>query len=391
MIRSIRRLCFVSLVAPALLVACGQDAPPAPATIDLDAALSGDRAGFERAIAPREFRFPADHGPHRDFRTEWWYSTGNLEGPDGEPYGFHFTIFRSGLAATSAPRTSRFATDELWMAHFALTDGRSGKMHSFERFARGAAGLGGASDDPLAVWVDGWRFEGVDGLGEGRRPTFHIRANQGGFGIDLELAAEKPLVLQGDEGLSQKGAEPGSASYYYALTRLAAKGSVRWEGQTIGVRGQAWLDREWSTSLLEVGQVGWDWFALQLDDGTDLMVYRMRTERDGEPGVDPKSHGALVDPEGKKVNLELADFSIRDLSTWTSPRSGAVYPGSWRISVVDPRSGESLELDVTPLVPDQELEVSVLYWEGAVTARGTFGGRPVTAKGYAELTGYGAR
>ena len=379
------------LLASLVCLACGPGAPPPAPSIDLGEALSGDREGFERALLPRAFRFPKDHGPHRSFRTEWWYTTGNVEGPDGEPYGFHFTIFRSGLAADGEPRASRFATRELWMAHFALTDGRSGTMRSFERFARGAAGLGGASDDPFAVWVDGWRFDGVAGLGEERLPTFHIRASQGGFGIDLQIAAQKPLVLQGDGGLSQKGAEPGSASYYYALTRLAATGNVQWDGRLVKVSGEAWLDREWSTSLLEAGQVGWDWFALQLEDGTDLMVYRMRTEQAGRTGVDPRSHGALVDPEGNKVNLALGDFSIQDLSTWTSPRSGATYPSSWRISAVHPESGEPLELEVTPLVPDQELEVSVLYWEGAVTARGTFGGRAVSAKGYAELTGYDPR
>ncbi len=379
-------LSFVVLFA---LSACGRTPHELPKAepLSLGEALGGSPMGFARALGPREFRFPEDHAEHADFRTEWWYTTGNLTGPDGEPYGFHFTIFRSGLRADPVPRTSRFAATQVWMAHFALTDGRTGEMHAFERFGRGAAGLAGSSLDPLAVWVDGWRLEGAGG--DPLAPTLSLRAREGNFAIQLRLEAQKPLVLQGDRGLSQKGALPGSASYYYALTRLAATGTIEVAGTQVEVSGNAWLDREWSTSLLEPGQVGWDWFALQLNDGTDLMVYQMRLERDGGTDVDPASHGAWIAPDGTKTHLGREHYDIDPQRTWTSPRTGAVYPSGWQIEARTPDGTRSYDLTVTPLIPDQELDVSVVYWEGAVTVSGTDNaGNAISGAGYAELTGY---
>jgi predicted secreted hydrolase len=364
------------------LAACsGTDAPlPDQARLSLVETLAGsDTAGYERALQPRPFDFPADHGPHPGFRTEWWYVTGNLTAESGRDFGFQFTIFRNALAPDAPDGASDWSTNQAYMGHFALTDVAGGRFHAFERFARGAAGLAGAQAGPLRVWLEDWTLEAS---GPGTFPL-RLEAGQGGVGLELELASGKPVVFQGDRGLSQKGPEPGNASLYYSLTRMPASGTVVVDGDTLEVRGDAWLDREWSTSALAAGQVGWDWFALQLDDGWDMMIYQLR-RADGV--ADPLSDGVLVDPDGVRVPLEWGtDVVVEPTGSWTSPLDGAVYPSGWRITVPD----RGWDLRVEPRIPDQELDVSFRYWEGAVAVVGNGeGGDPVEGRGYVELTGY---
>ncbi len=188
----------------------------------------GDDAGYARAIAPREFRFPADHGPHSELRTEWWYYTGNLETAGGRRFGFQLTFFRSALAPAMPARESAWATRQAWLAHLAISDLGGGRFHSFERWSRGAAGLAGAQAEPFRVWVKDWVAEGVGG----NAPPIHLAASEGDLGIDLLLQPGKPPVLQGDRGLSRKGPEPGNASYYYSLTRMPAAGTVQADSPT---------------------------------------------------------------------------------------------------------------------------------------------------------------
>jgi predicted secreted hydrolase len=345
--------------------------------LELTSLLAGKAEGFARAIEPRTFDFPRDHGPHPDYRTEWWYLTGNLETLDGRRFGYQFTIFRNALAAEKAGRESAWATSQVYMAHLAVTDVENRRFYAFERFARGAAGLAGAESEPFRVWLDDWRFEGGD-----QPPPFRLRAENDEVALDLDLEAAKPLVLQGDAGLSRKGREPGNASYYYAFTRLRTSGHVRVGSTDLDVEGSSWLDREWSTSVLEEGQRGWDWFAVQLDDGTDLMVYQMRRE-DGSP--DPASSGSLIGADGSKTLLAREDFELEILDWWTSPESRVRYPSGWRVRV----PAEDLVVTVEPVFSDQELDLSVLYWEGAVDVAGTRSGSPVSGRGYVELTGYG--
>ncbi len=376
------------------LGAC-QGEPPRPQRLSVAEALGGDPGDFERVLGPREFAFPADHGAHPEYRTEWWYFTGNLAGPAGERYGFHFTLFRTGLARELPERAGQ-AADAIWMGHFAVADGERRRVHAFERFARGGTGLAGSlvasadtAEPTVRIWIEDWSLEGIAGMGEKRRPTWRLTAREGDLALELELVAAKPIVLQGDAGFSVKGAEPGSASYYYAVTRFDARGSLTLDGRERAVQGLAWKDREWSTSLLEEGQVGWDWFALQLEDGRDLMVYRMRTDgRRGDGGVDATSHGALLDPDGRKLHLSRDEFEIEDVRHFTSPRTGGRYPVAWRIAV----PGSGLDLEVEALFDDQELDLSVAYWEGAVVVRGRDTSRsdspPVAGRGYAEMTGY---
>ncbi|PZN68697.1 MAG: carotenoid 1,2-hydratase [Candidatus Methylumidiphilus alinenensis] len=334
-----------------------------------------DHAGFERAFAPRQFEFPADHGPHPDFRDEWWYVTGNLDGPQKQRFGFQITFFRHGLKHGIPNRPSRWAGQDANMAHFALTDVDSQKYTSFQRISRSAIGLAGEQAKPFKVWLDDWRIEAAPG---GDFP-WHFRASQDGIELDLELDPRKPPVLNGDQGLSQKSSEPGNASYYYSITRMTAKGQLKLPGQQIPVNGLAWLDREWSTSMLAEYQAGWDWFSLQFDDGTDLMFFRLR-HKDGKD--DPASSGALVAPDGQSTRLFRDAVAIETLDYWESPAGGR-YPASWRFTIKP--TGRILA--IRPVLADQEFRHDARYWEGAVDVLDAKTGKAV-GRGYVELTGY---
>jgi predicted secreted hydrolase len=342
------------------------------------AALGADEEeGFARALEPRSFSFPADHGQHPEFRTEWWYFTGNLQGKEGRPFGYQLTFFRIGLAPWGVERPSAWGADQIYMAHFALTDVAGQEFHYYERFSRAALDLAGTIDVPLRVWLEDWSAEG---LSAAPIPPFRLRAAEAEIAIDLILESRKPVVLQGDRGLSQKSGEPGNASYYYSLTHLESRGEIRIGGENFTVAGLSWLDREWSTSALGPDQVGWDWFSLQLDDGRELMYYQLRRQ-DGS--VDPWSSGTLVALDGTTQPLAREDIHIEVLDIWESPRGGG-YPSQWRLSI----PAEDLELEIIPLLADQELQTIIRYWEGAVAVRGTAAGMAVTGHGYVELTGY---
>ena len=341
-------------------------------------AMAGDTTGYARADAVRALVFPEDYGPHPDFKTEWWYYTGNLEAEGGRHFGYEFTIFRFAVApADSTPaRASTWGTNQLYMAHFALTDVAGEAFYAFERFSRGAAGLAGAQADPYRVWLEDWSVEGP----AGEAFPMRLRAAAEGVALDLILETGKPVVLQGEQGLDRKGPEPGNASYYYSFTRLPTRGTVRLGDDEYAVRGRSWKDHEWSTSALGADLSGWDWFALQLDDGRDLMFYQLR-RRDGT--ASGYTTGTLVAPDGTATPLDAGAVRLDVLETWESPRGGT-YPARWRLRV----PSEALDLTVTPFLADQELDVSVRYWEGAVRVDGTAAGSPATGTGYVELTGY---
>jgi predicted secreted hydrolase len=419
--------------APAAAV---EPAPAAP--LGVAAALQApDARGFARALAPRAFVFPADHGPHPEFRTEWWYYTGNLGARDGRRFGFQLTFFRAALpgaaagAATPSPRrTSAWAARQVYFAHFALTDAAQHRFIAHEGWERDALGLAGARASPFHVWVGPWSATAAGLAAAGTPPMRLLAAAPAGgeAAIDLLLTSALPPVPQGDRGLSPKSAEPGNASYYYSLPRLAAAGTLRLGGERVAVTGLAWMDREWSTSSLAAGEVGWDWLGLQLDDGWELMVYRLR-RRAGEaagPGAptgaselaDPASRVTLIGPDGHTELLPLTALSWAETGDWTSPTSHTRYPSGWRLKLPagghrgppgppaapgppappsQPASRGStgvtgppvLDFTLEPLLAGQELRLSFRYWEGAVTATGSHGGRPVAGRGYVELTGYG--
>jgi predicted secreted hydrolase len=375
---------FAALAAATALDPGPASTTPLRARLSVAEALdSGHVDGFARALVPQPFAFPADHGPHPPFRTEWWYWTGNLRtvGDDAgaRRFGFQLTFFRTALAAAVGARDSAWGARDVYLAHLALTDVESGQLHARERWARAALDLAGATATPFRVWLGDWAAEGrtADGF------PVRLRAGEGDLRIDLTLDAGKPAVLHGEGGLSRKSAEPGNASYYYSLTRMPAAGEVRIGGRAYRTEGTAWMDREWSTSALGPDVLGWDWFALQLGDGRELMLYRLR-RRDGS--ADPASQGTLVAADGASRRLDRDAVEVRILAHWTSPHGGTRYPARWRIRV--PSAG--LDLVVTPLVPDQELDLAVRYWEGAVHVDGTADGRALGGSGYVELVGYEA-
>ncbi len=365
-----------------LVAACSPATPAALPTGQSSAVQSAGgiaTAGFARATAPREFVFPQDHGPHPEYAIEWWYYTGNLDTAQGRHFGYQLTFFRIGLTPTPAARTSDFATSNIYMAHFALTDVASQKFYAFERFSRGAAGLAGAQGQPFRVWLEDWEVAGAgaDGL------PMRLQAAQDGVVIDLTLAGGKPIVLQGDHGLSQKSDEPGNASYYYSLTRMPTRGTIRVGADTSDVSGLSWMDREWSTSALGPNAVGWDWLAVQLSDGRELAYARLRNAA----GATIYSDGTLVDPAGGTRRLAPSEVALEASGEWTSPRSGGRYPSGWRLRV----PSQALDLTLTPYLADQELALTTAYWEGAVRIEGSAAGAPIGGNGYVELTGYGER
>jgi predicted secreted hydrolase len=333
--------------------------------------------GFEQALTVRSFEFPRDHGPHEGFRQEWWYVTGNLDGANGERFGFELTFFRFALAPSAAavPGASAWRAREIYMAHFALTDAARGTFNYAQKLSRAALGLAGAQGAPLKVWIDDWSLSRESGS-----QSWRLRAAEPGYSIELELVPLGGPVLNGEAGLSRKSDRPGDASYYYSVPRLGVSGQLSRDGVAQSVSGLAWLDREWGSGGLAPGQAGWDWFALQLSDGSALVFYALR-DQDG--GRDPHSAGTFVDAQGHSQPLSPADVEVAVQGHWRSP-DGVSYPSGWRLRVPH----LSLEVQIRPLLAGQELRTTPRYWEGAVDVSGERAGQRLGGRGYVELTGY---
>ncbi len=365
--------------AIALLALAAARAGAAP-SLEVAPLLGPAPAGFAAAQAPREFQFPQDHGPHPDFRQEWWYFTGNLEAADGERFGFELTVFRFALAPPGVvpAGNSAWRAREVYMAHLAVTDPARGRFISSQRLERAALDLAGARASPFAVWVDDWSVRAVEDVPS----SWLLRAQADGYALELELDASGTPVLNGERGLSVKSDTPPSASYYYSLPRVGVRGRVIRGGEAREVTGLAWFDREWGSGVLGTAQVGWDWFALQLQDGSALMYYALR-DRDGARDI--HSAGTFVEPSGETRPLRAGEVEIQVRDHFVA-RSGTRYPSAWTVRV--PHLG--LELAVQPVLADQELTTRPRYWEGAVDATGSRAGAPLRGRGYVELVGYGA-
>ncbi|MFN8586975.1 MAG: lipocalin family protein [Candidatus Eisenbacteria bacterium] len=363
-----------------------------------------DADGFRHAVAPYAFAFPRDHASHPEFRTEWWYYTGHLEEAGasgtggretaagtpvagGRRFGYELTFFRVGIAGPNAPvpegARSAWRQRDVMFVHLALTDATGRRFHYHEAARRPALGVAGADSTRYAVWLERSYARLAPG---GRDHELYGEAPEFAFGLTLEPG--KPPVVHGEGGVSRKAAETGMASHYYSLTRMPTRGRLRVGDDTLQVVGESWMDHEFGSGRMSGTHAGWDWFALQLDDGRELMLYQLR-RRDGS--IEPFSAGTLVDRDGRSRHLPREVFRVAATSRWTSPRTRAVYPSGWTIEL----PGESLSLTVTPELADQELTATamggVVYWEGAVRVRGTQRGRALTGKGYVELTGYTGR
>jgi predicted secreted hydrolase len=328
------------------------------------------------------YEFPRDHFSHECYRTEWWYFTGNLTAGNGRRFGYQLTFFREAVD-NPYPNPSRWRVDDLYLAHFAISD-LSGKNFFYtQRISRAGISLAGADSGQGRIWNGPWKAEV-----HGQSWTLEAGSLEAGgddHQIQLQLKSQKPPAIQGVNGVSQKADGAGNASHYYSLTRLETEGQVRANGETFNASGWSWMDHEFSTSQLEPDQVGWDWISLQMGDGTDWMFYQLR-RRDGSR--DPHSAGSFVDEKGRAITLAAQDFEMTPLETWTSPATGARYPIRWHIRA--PRLG--LDVEISTTLPQQELitkeTTGIAYWEGSVSASGTRTGKKVEGRGYLEMTGY---
>ncbi|MDX1741832.1 MAG: carotenoid 1,2-hydratase, partial [Rhodothermales bacterium] len=290
-------------------------------SISVAEALQGDTTGYRRATFPASIRFPADHGAHPEYKTEWWYFTGNLGTESGRPFGYQFTLFRTALTPDSTAGSSPWRSNQLYTAHFAVSDIEAGRFYSSERAARSAVGLAGVEVAPLRAWLEDWSLEQVGPTGLDAR----LRATEGDYAIDLRLTPTRQPLLHGYDGFSPKDADSTNASYYYSYTRLASEGFVVVGSDTLRVSGSTWMDHEWSTSALGPGQVGWDWFALRLSDGTDMMYFQVRDTVGDTPFVE----GTVRGPNGEVTRLSPESVTFRATDRWESPETRIVYPSGW--------------------------------------------------------------
>ena len=371
-----RRLLLPVMLSVLLLTGCDAPPPSTTSSIRVDEAMgAAPDPGFARALQPREFQFPDDHGAHPDFATEWWYLTGNLYDDNERRFGYQLTLFRVGLRPGVVEKDSDWRSNQLYMGHLAISDIDGAidraRHYSAERFARAAAGLAGARVKPFEVWLGPWTLKAGNELF-----PMTLQAQHEDMGLSLQLqAGDKPIVLQGERGLSRKSATPGNASYYYSFTRLPTHGEVRIGDVLFSVQGHSWLDREWSSSALDRDQAGWDWFALQLEDGRELMFYQLRTR---QGGVHAFSRGILVQQDGSVQNLLPAQVKLTPRRYWQAV-DGTRYPIDWRLQVAE----FQLDLEVRAALDDQLMDHTVQYWEGAVDVSGSHRGQ-----GYLELSGY---
>lgn len=336
------------------------------------------QAQYQMALPGYHYEFPRDHFNHPDYKTEWWYYTGNLKAADGHRFGFELTFFRQGVRR-GEPQTSDWDIQDLYLAHLALSDLSGGKFYHTERLNRAGPGLAGASLALQKVWNGNWQVQWQNG-------EQHMQAVSDDFSLNLAMISHKPRVINGKNGVSQKSAGLGHASHYISFTRLLTTGSIRLNGKSYQVEGASWMDHEFFSNRLDETETGWDWVSLQQEDNTEIMLYRLR-HQDGS--VDPFSSGTYVDTAGKATYLGVKDFQMQPLAeTYTSPTTHATYPIAWRITI--PSLGLDFHIQ-TPL-PSQELSVagyaSLAYWEGAITISGSRGGLPISGVGYLEMTGY---
>ncbi|THD66934.1 MAG: iron ABC transporter permease [Bradyrhizobium sp.] len=331
------------------------------------AGLGIDGEGFATVMPGKVFAFPADHGPHPDYRIEWWYVTANLADSKGTAYGAQWTLFRQAMRAGA--QAQGWANQQIWMGHAAVT--RADTHRYSETFARGGVGQAGVEAEPYRAWIDSWEMRGLDAMSDTTLAPLEIKASGADFRYLLRLDTDRALVLEGDAGYSRKS-ERGQASYYYSQPYFRASGSVTLDGMPVQVTGQAWMDREWSSQPLASDQTGWDWFSLHLNDREKLMLYRMR-QSDGHDYLS----GNWISKEGKSEQIFPADIKMMPMAS--TDIAGRKLPTSWRIEI--PARGMAIES--IPLNAKSWMGTSFPYWEGPISFSGSH-----TGLGYLEMTGY---
>jgi predicted secreted hydrolase len=331
------------------------------------AGLGNNASGFAAVVPTRRFSFPADHGPHPDYRIEWWYLTANLKDSAGNAYGAQWTLFRQAMQP--GPQQEGWANQQIWMGHAAVT--RADTHNYSETFARGGIGQAGVETDPFHAWIDSWEMRGLDGISAMNIAPLEVKASGADFSYALTLNADKPLVLEGNGGYSRKSAQ-GQASYYYSQPFFTAAGAVTIDGRSVNVTGLAWMDREWSSQPLAADQTGWDWFSLHLGAGEKLMLFRLR-QTQGKHFLS----GNWIGADGQAT--ELPSSAIEMTPTVMTEVTDRKLPTSWRIVI--PSRG--LKIDTIPLNPRSWMGTSFPYWEGPISFTGSHKG-----VGYLEMTGY---
>jgi predicted secreted hydrolase len=337
------------------------------------ARLTAGEFEYRTALPGYRYSFPRDHFEHPDFRTEWWYYTGNLHSGDSARFGFELVFFRQAQRRGASPNDSAWRIDDLYLAHLALSDIGGNRFRYETRLNRAGPGIAGASFERQRIWNGNWSSQW-----NGETQTLNATGRD--FGFTLRLSPRKQPVIHGQNGVSQKASGPGRASHYVSFTRLVVAGDLRVAEHRRAVNGVAWMDHEWFTHQLERAQVGWDWFSVQMDNGMELMLFQLR-HKDGS--IDPNSSGTAIDPQGRTTHLARSDFTLTPIDYWTSPQTGARYPIRWRIVI----GALSMSLECAAAIPAQELRTEAAggpsYWEGAVTYSGSG-----TGVGYLEMTGY---
>jgi len=345
---------------------------------------SADRDYF-RVTGPCGFEFPDDHGEHPGYRTEWWYYTGNVFDAEGHHFGFQLTFFRSQMVSNQAMEASRASSShwrsgQLYFAHAALSNMHQRRFLNDNMMARGALKLAGVNviEDGAHVFLKNWSATITS---DGHQLI--CRSDE--FAFKINLKPLKAIVYHGNKGYSKKGRSPERASCYYSYTRLQAEGTITTDKQTYTIYGNAWMDHEYSSAPLEPTAIGWDWFSLQMDDQSELMLFMIREENGG---VSPASGGTYIDAQGKMTRLTMKQVRIKVVKKWQSPTTKAFYPAQWQIDIPELKLG----VNAWANLDDQELitteSTGVTYWEGSVSFRGENRSRPLGGHGYVELTGY---
>jgi len=376
------RLLFISLIVVIILSATlwfvlNLDTEKSENGLTVSSVMSSESSGFKKADTIINFEFPKDHFAHYDYKTEWWYFTGNLTTKEGKRFGYQFTIFRNGIIPGKGDTTSGFETGSVYSAHLGISDISNGKFYSTERFARGIQGLAGSNPKIGKIEIEGIELV-FDAKGNSDKPGMRISASAKDFSFTFKLEPEKKMVLQGEKGLSRKSNQGGNASYYYSFTRIKTDGKLTVSGQDFEIAGWSWMDREWSTSALETDQKGWDWFALQLDDYSELMYFRLR-DKDGNTNF---QKGSLIFSDGSYKTLKSNELKISVLNSATIGKT--TYPSEWRIDI----QPENLTFNITTAMKNQVHNFRISYYEGAVNVEKFDKGKPTSGKGYVELTGY---
>lgn len=376
MSRACRTLCLLTVFIPSLLHAVESPA-------------------WRLAQPGWKYVFPRDHGPHREFKTEWWYATGNLVDVPAEAkgreheYGFQITFFREGIQpGTKQEGSSRFRVTELPFAHFAFTDVQGQTFNFFQQSSRGAFGEAGFATPRektpgRIAWMNDWVLEQPSRLdAQENQTSFHLKASGEGRSVDLILTQTREPLIHGENGISPKSDKPGHASHYYSLTRLQASGTVSIDGKSHAVHGTVWFDHEWASNSLAPDEAGWDWSGLHLSNGDDLMLFRIRDAQ----GKTVFRSGTLREASG--VTHDIKDLDLISENVWKSPHTQGSYPSSWKVSI----PSQNLELSLHPKLADQELVLTPFaYWEGAVKGTGMRQNKPIAVEGYFEMTGYGGK